>query len=348
MLSSPWRPAAALLAALAAPPAVGFDDDAPAPKAAPREASPDDAASKPSSAKEAGKTAPGDSEFGDFVRFTETARGEGILETAIVSYEGEGGVRVDLLGAVHVADKAYYRKLQKRFESYDQLLYEMVAPRDVDPDQIAKSGSPVSLFQRALKDVLGLEFQLDGIDYKKKNFVHADLEPQEFARLQTQKGESLIGLLFKAMVQDWKRQAAGDSKSPDAFELLAALTSADSQRRLKLLFARELEDIEKVMAGIEEGTEGGSVIIVERNKAALRALRKGLDAGKKKFGIFYGAGHLPDMEKRLIQEFRLHRTGQEWLTAWDVRKSPGTKSAGSPKDSGSPRDGSPGDGSGRK
>ena len=37
-------------------------------------------------------------------------------------------VTIDLIGAVHIGEKAYYDKLNKEFEQYDVLLYELVAP----------------------------------------------------------------------------------------------------------------------------------------------------------------------------------------------------------------------------
>ena len=43
-----------------------------------------------------------------------------------------------------------------------------------------------------------------------------------------------------------------------------------------------------------------------------------LAAGKRRLGIFYGAGHLPDMEKRLEKDFGLKRQSTTWLTAWDM------------------------------
>jgi hypothetical protein len=36
--------------------------------------------------------------------------------------------------------------------------------------------------------------------------------------------------------------------------------------------------------------------------------------------VFYGAGHLPDMEKRLGADFGLKREGEKWLTAWSLEK----------------------------
>ncbi len=53
------------------------------------------------------------------------------LETAIVTYvpvdPAKTDIRVELVGAVHVGEKDYYAALNKEFEQYDALLYELVA-----------------------------------------------------------------------------------------------------------------------------------------------------------------------------------------------------------------------------
>jgi len=41
----------------------------------------------------------------------------------------KAGVTVDLIGAIHIGDKAYFQKLDNSFKKYDALLYEMVARR---------------------------------------------------------------------------------------------------------------------------------------------------------------------------------------------------------------------------
>ena len=57
-----------------------------------------------------------------------------------------------------------------------------------------------------------------------------------------------------------------------------------------------------------------------------RSLTEQIKAGKTKLGIFYGAGHLPDMEKRLLSDFGFQRDSDRWLTAWDMRlKTPASK-----------------------
>src|SRR5262249_51520473 len=58
-----------------------------------------------------------------FLRIQRTARNQPVaLETATVRYvpaSGEGGLTVDLVGVVHIGDRAYYRNLNKQLAQYD-------------------------------------------------------------------------------------------------------------------------------------------------------------------------------------------------------------------------------------
>jgi hypothetical protein len=98
-------------------------------------------------------------------------------------------------------------------------------------------------------------------------------------------------------------------------QILEILASKDSPVELKRIVGRMFDSVEAIMTGVEG--PNGTVIISERNKIALGVLQKQIAAGKKKLGIFYGAAHLKDMEKRLLAlGFTLEKT--EWLTAWDL------------------------------
>ena len=66
-----------------------------------------------------------------------------------------------------------------------------------------------------------------------------------------------------------------------------------------------------------EGREG-STIINHRNAKALEVMKRELASGKKKVALFYGAGHLPDMERRLMSDFQMKRGGQFWMEAWKL------------------------------
>jgi hypothetical protein len=61
------------------------------------------------------------------------------------------------------------------------------------------------------------------------------------------------------------------------------------------------------------------ILVVDRNKAALRVFQTELAKGKKRIAIFYGAAHMEDFEQRLTSQFGLKRQRDEWLTAWDLR-----------------------------
>ena len=197
-----------------------------------------------------------------FLRFVEDANGGGKLEAAIVTYKNSAGITVHLVSALHVAEKSYYQGLAKTFEDYDVLLYEMVKYKDAPPPAPGqKSGSAVSGIQRFLKDALDLDFQLDDIDYTKSNFVNADLDYETFSRMQDERGESIFGIMIQSMLREMRRQAEGQGrKGPELgmIDLLVALKAPDRHRQLKILLARQFDNIEDQIAGLTG--PNGSVI----------------------------------------------------------------------------------------
>jgi hypothetical protein len=256
-----------------------------------------------------------------FLRFVPAGDDAGRLETAVASYEGPRGLRVDLVASAHVADAAYYRRLRTRFDGYEAVLYEMVKPAGYVPRPGDRAEGFVSLFQRGIRNLLDLEFQLDAIDYSRRNFVHADLDTATFASLQKERQESLVGMVFEAAMRAMAAEASGEGPATGLTlpALAAAFASEDSARALKLLLAREIENLEALLAGIDEGKDGeGSVLVTERNKRAIRVLRRQIDRGRRRIAIFYGAAHMPDLEKRLTGELGLRRTAVEWEVAWNI------------------------------
>jgi hypothetical protein len=280
-------------------------------------ASPADAATKEVAAK-LGK---------DWVRLDKDKAGKTIgMQTAIVHYvpvtptAAGQPISVDLVAAVHVADAAYYEDLNHRFEKYDALLYELVAPEGtvVPRGRGTSNSNPLGAMQNGMKDLLDLDHQLEKIDYTKKNFVHADMSPDQFMQSMQDRNEGFLQMYMKLLGEALAQQSqvAANGESPDV-DLIAAFFSDDRPRRLKIVMAKQLAETESLLAGF--GGEEGSVLITERNKAALKVLKEQLAAGKKNLAIFYGAGHLTDMDQRLRKDFDLKPTEITWLTAWDLR-----------------------------
>jgi hypothetical protein len=253
------------------------------------------------------------------------------MQTAVVSFIGAHGTRpgvmVDLIGAVHVGDKGYYAELDKLFESYDVLLYELVAPEGTKIPKGGRKGSsghPIGALQNGMKSMLELEHQLDCVDYTKPNFVHADMSPEEFSKTMENRGESFTQMFLRMLGQGMAQQAMNEKNGVaenSEMAMLFALFSPDRARQLKIAMAEQFENVEGQMA-IFDGPDG-STIITERNRKALEVLARELKAGKKKIGIFYGAGHLADMEKRLEADFDLQRDHEKWITAWQLEKAKG-------------------------
>ncbi|MEI6536114.1 MAG: hypothetical protein WCN98_12275, partial [Verrucomicrobiaceae bacterium] len=152
---------------------------------------------------------------GQFTRFEEDDKGAR-LQTGIATYENKDGVTVDLIGAIHIADKAYYEKLNERFTQYDALLYEMVGepfdkrasrkkeiqegrkpeetPEDAEEAAAGKKLSWLHPLYETMEKSLGLSGQMKCIDYQSQNFIHADMTMREFVDMQKKKNESFLSL----------------------------------------------------------------------------------------------------------------------------------------------------------
>jgi len=247
------------------------------------------------------------------------------MQTAIVRYERPqlagaekpaDPLYVDLIGAVHVGDTSYYEQLNKEFDNYDVLLYELVAPKDkAVPKAGKRSAHPIGMMQQGMTGVLDLDYQLDRIDYKKKNFVHADMSPDDFSKSMADRNESMLTMMFRMMGYGIAQQSRHPERNFEA-QLIAAFFDRNQALALKRVMAQQFEDLEGPMGMLDGPT--GSTIITERNKVAFEVLAREIKAGKKHLGVFYGAGHLPDMEKRLANDFGLKPIETRWMDAWDL------------------------------
>lgn len=268
----------------------------------------------------------------EYIRVRKNEKGRSqAMETAISHFKGKNSkgeeIQVDLIGVVHIGEKDYYEQLNKLFEKYDVVLYELVAPEGT---VVPKGGrgegegaNPLSLVQTSMKDALALEFQLEHIDYTKENFRHADMSPEEFLESMNENNESFAGMFFKMIGAS---MAAQNSKNaPNDTEMLFALMSPDREYRLRKMMAEQMKNSDVAMAAF--GGKEGSTIIHKRNGKAFEVMEKEIKNGKKKIAIFYGAGHLEDMHERLEKDYKMKETGErDWLTAWRlVRPSLGAK-----------------------
>jgi hypothetical protein len=183
---------------------------------------------------------------------------------------------------------------------------------------------------QVVKMMLELELQTERIDYTRKNFVHADLSPEQMAEAIHKRGDDGLTLILgfaadllrqenlrelQAKQQPKPKAPAANAPGSEDLDIFSLLLDPDAPVKLKRMLAEQLQNLEGT-GGL--GTTLNNILIADRNEAALKVFQKELAKGKKKIAIFYGAGHMPDFEKRLRLEFGLERKSIQWLEAWDL------------------------------
>lgn len=254
---------------------------------------------------------------GDFIRVKETDD-RAKLQTAVFGYE-KNGVRVDLVGAIHLADRRYYEFLNSYFENYGVLLFEMVGgerlgggvkPQVIEEPEKEDNLAGLRTIYETMEKALGLTGQAGLIDYAAENFVHADLTMEEFETLQRERGESLLGFMIEAGLN-----AEKPSREPNSLNLMRGMLTGRSDL-VKLELMHTMAEGDRQIDSIA----GENVIIDDRNAKCMEVLAEQIADGEKNIGIFYGAAHFPDMERRL-EEMGFKKVSTKWLTAWSVPKS---------------------------
>ena len=241
------------------------------------------------------------------------------LQMSVASYvpaNDDSLLQVDLVGAIHIGDPAYYAELNDRFESYDVLLYELIAPSDaVRSDRVEGRKGILSTTQVGMTKLLGLSFQLDEIRYDAANFVHADLSPKELRASMQERGESLyvyFWRIFFATMNEYARDPLGLRD----IEMLSGMLAAGHEDSFKTMMAYEMTDLDSVQDIL--GDDSGNAVIGARNQRAVDILVREIEAGAKRIGIFYGVAHMPDLEEKLIEQLGLTYTAIDWVDAWQL------------------------------
>lgn len=239
------------------------------------------------------------------------------LETAVVRYEkGEGKDKIilDAIGAIHIGDKAYYKSLNKRFEQYDALCYELVGKKG-EPPKKEKGPDLYGL----IGTVIQLEGQLAGIDYTAKNFVHADMSMEEIRAKMAERGDDALTLALSSITETLRARNRKENKAREGGDKPPAPNDENilsSPVHLKRFLA---DGFDVDMSGSGLGSRVDLYLLKDRNEAAMKVVDEQIEKGKKKLGLFYGAAHFPDFHKKLVER-GFKPTTTSWERAWDLSK----------------------------
>lgn len=284
------------------------------------------------------------------------------VQTVIRQFTPVRGNRptIALVAAIHVGEKSYYKQVQQFLDKQDVVLFEGVGrPHSSAKAKLAQTGAeraskmalpsvgnkslgsakpPVGI-QKKLSNALDLQFQLEGIHYDRPNFRNSDLDWNTLSALATKSGPDTQRLLnnlqtsvsggpdVTASAQIVDKVLTYSSTSP----LLAAML-----RRLLMTVLGKAESSDALSALAQ--TKGGSpssakkletIIVNERNKAVIADLKTLIETSKKRslhpvrsVAVFYGAGHMKDMEQHLISDLGYRAASSQWLTAIQAAHGP--------------------------
>jgi hypothetical protein len=267
-------------------------------------------------------------ELPDYIRYQEDSQ-SARLEVAIKTFALPSGQKLDLIGVVHIADAAYYQELNRRFESYDSVLFELVgdpgslaryAAMDEAQKQQQSGGSAVGFIQEAAGQYLDLAFQLQAIDYGKPNMVHADTTAEEFSKMMQERGENTLTLFARAMRLQFDAKAnRAAMREFDTVGLIRIFMSKDSTVAFKKALARMFDEMEYTTA-VMEGSDG-TAILSGRNAVAVKKVKEVLaDRKQRRIAVFYGGAHMPGIEALILEDLKATAAGEEWLAAWTMPK----------------------------
>lgn len=171
--------------------------------------------------------------------------------------------------------------------------------------------------QIKLARALGLEFQLAAIDYNRASWRNSDLAIDEVQKRLEETGaggDALFALLD------------GSSMASKFVGLLLGFIERDPQLSLmtKTMMVEVLANADVLMDANARQSGGAAklmkVIVEDRNEAVLHDLSGVLkeQPAPSSVALFYGAGHLPHLEQRLVTDFGYRFQADRWLRAIDV------------------------------
>ncbi len=264
--------------------------------------------------------------------------------------EPKAGPAIWLAGVMHVGEPEYYHALQHFLDAQTVVLYEGINP-DAHPHHVHDAANAAATneavpaapptdtnagysMQSAFARCLGLVFQLEAIDYDRTNFLNSDLSILQLQRIMAEgrpgagpgeeggtnvsfdvllrimDGSSFLGSLFKIGMQVI-------ASSPE-LQAVAKLTMIEAVGRLK----GDLSDVQGLPPDWKHLIQ---VLIHARNEHLLGDLKAELKRipPTGSIAVFYGAGHMDDLEKRITGDLHYRPADEIWLCAFsvDMRKS---------------------------
>ena len=180
--------------------------------------------------------------------------------------------------------------------------------------------------QSSLAASLGLVFQLEAIDYGRTNFRNSDLSVEQLrgliARQPPGAGEAGAGQSFESLLQILEGGSLLDVVLEVGMRFLGANPKLQAMSKLALIetIAQMKGDPSQLRGLPSQMKQLLAVLIEKRNQKVVDDLKAELREMSRdsSIAVFYGTGHMPDLEMRLRKQLKYKPAEQQWLTAFSV------------------------------
>ncbi len=286
-----------------------------------------------------------------YTRVMHSPSGDAQLQVALRRFAPERGrgPEIWLAGVMHIGEPAYYQALQGELSHRTVVLYEGVnagthkrragnatanlETKEPDIKASSKNGTGYSV-QSKLASSLGLVFQLEAIDYHRTNFLNSDLSIAELQKIIADGESNSTGKQsgssesFEQLLRVMDGNSFIGSLVRLGLEFIASSTELQALTKLTLIetiggLKGDLSDMRSLPPEMKKLVK---VLIEARNERVVSDLKlqlKGLKRRGDSIAIFYGAGHMDNMEKLLAKELHYYPVDELWLNAFsvDLKKS---------------------------
>jgi hypothetical protein len=247
-----------------------------------------------------------------------------------------------LTGVSHIGESNYYVAMQKHLDAQTLVLYEGVGAAEqdnsandsgnngtmgkVESASAAEQNQSRASLQSAMAASLGLVFQLEAINYKSANFRNSDLSISQLRELmshaESSSGEPSASESFEGLVQLMQGGSWLDSLLQLALRFLGTNPKFQALGRLALvdLLGQIQGDPSRLGALPPDMKQLLEVLLQRRNEKVIEDLKSQLKrVGRHgSIAVFFGTGHMPDLESRLRRELNYVPAQEIWYTAFGV------------------------------
>jgi hypothetical protein len=175
-----------------------------------------------------------------------------------------------------------------------------------------KDDDALSNLQSSLATALKLDFQSEGIDYNRAHFRNSDMSLRQL--------RTALSAANAAGEEDEILQLLeGNMPGGELLEKLLTMIGGSPQfqalaRQIMIEVLAEPDTLDQLGERFDSVME---VLVVDRNRIVLDDLRRALAAGDagESIALFYGAGHMDDLEQVLVGELNYQPSETVWERA---------------------------------